>query len=174
MKQFPQKIAIIGLPGSGKSTFASQLSKILHIPVHHLDRHVFDPNGKKKEEQEFLKTQQALLAEASWIIEGCSTSTFEMRFAKAEAVIYLHFSRPLCFFRLCKRLFFYKKEFGGLRSITYGILHYTWNFDKTKRKNIEALKKKYPQIQFYLFKNQKNVNQFLQQAKGNSHAFTEE
>lgn len=35
----PKKFALIGLPGSGKSTFASNLGKILEIPVHHLDQH---------------------------------------------------------------------------------------------------------------------------------------
>ncbi|MFW5904155.1 MAG: AAA family ATPase [Candidatus Saliniplasma sp.] len=31
------KIAIIGSPGSGKSTFAKKLGKKLNIPVYHLD-----------------------------------------------------------------------------------------------------------------------------------------
>jgi adenylate kinase family enzyme len=44
----PKKIAVIGLPGSGKSTFSFKLGKILSIPVHHLDRHMFEPGGKKK------------------------------------------------------------------------------------------------------------------------------
>ena len=37
----PQRFAIIGLPGSGKSTFASKLGIILDISVHHLDGHIF-------------------------------------------------------------------------------------------------------------------------------------
>lgn len=37
-----KKFAIIGLPGSGKSTFSVKLGKILNIPVHHLDRHIFE------------------------------------------------------------------------------------------------------------------------------------
>lgn len=53
----PKKFALIGLPGSGKSTFASKLGKILDIPVHHLDRHMFEPGGKKRDKQEFIETQ---------------------------------------------------------------------------------------------------------------------
>lgn len=30
---YPKKFALIGLPGSGKSTFASKLGKILDIPM---------------------------------------------------------------------------------------------------------------------------------------------
>ncbi len=43
-----KKFSLIGLPGSGKSTFASKLGKILDIPVHHLDRHMFEPDGKRR------------------------------------------------------------------------------------------------------------------------------
>ena len=64
-----KRFALIGLPGSGKSTFAAKLGKLLNIPVHHLDRHMFEANGKKKDKQEFIAIQKALLAEESWVIE---------------------------------------------------------------------------------------------------------
>lgn len=162
----PKKFALIGLPGSGKSTFASKLGKILDIPVHHLDRHRFELNGKKKERQEFIKIQKAILNENAWVVEGCSFSTFEMRFAEADVLIYFHFSRLTCFFRLFKRLFNYKKDFGGLRAVTWEILKYTWNFDKEKRLKIEELKTKYPHTEYLILKNQKEADSYLSKLKG--------
>lgn len=159
--EIPKRIAIIGLPGSGKSTFASKLGRTLDIPVHHLDRHMFETNGKKKDKQEFIEIQKAMLNEKAWVIEGCSFSTFEMRFAKADVLIYFHFSRLVCFWRLFKRLFNYKKDFGGLRAVTWEILKYTWNFDKEKRAKIEDLRLKYPKTKFLIFKNQKDVDFYL-------------
>lgn len=156
-----KKIALIGLPGSGKSTFASKLGSILNIPVHHLDRHRFEPGGKKRDYQEFIEIQKAMLDEKAWIVEGCSFSTFEMRFAKADVMIYFHFSRVVCFWRFFKRLFNYKKDFGGLRAINCELLKYTWNFDREKRTTIEDLRKKYPQTEFIIFKNQKDADLFL-------------
>lgn len=132
-----RRIAIIGLPGSGKSTCASKLGEILHIPVHHLDRHMFEPDGKKKDKQEFIEIQKAMLNEEAWVVEGCSFSTFEMRFAKADVLIYFHFSRLVCFWRLFKRIFNHEKEFGGLRAVTWEILKYTWNFDKAKNRRAQ-------------------------------------
>lgn len=157
----PKKFALIGLPGSGKSTFASKLGRILGIPVHHLDRHMFEPDGKKKDKQEFIEIQRAMLNEEAWVVEGCSFSTFEMRFAKADILIYFHFSRFVCFLRLLKRLFNYTRDFGGLRSITWEILKYTWNFDKEKRARIEELRQKYPQTEFHIFRSQKDADFFL-------------
>lgn len=160
-KVHPKKLALIGLPGSGKSTFAVKLGKILHIPVHHLDRHMFEPNGKKKDKKEFIEIQQAMLNEEAWVVEGCSCSTFEMRFAKADVSIYFYFSRLVCFLRLFKRVFNYKKDFGGLRAVTWEILKYTWNFDKEKRASIEELRQKYPQTEFLIFRSQKDADFFL-------------
>ncbi len=160
-KQHPKKFALIGPPGSGKSTFAAKLGRILDVQVHHLDRHMFEPGGKKRDKKEFIEIQKVMLNEAAWVVEGCSFSTFEMRFAKADILIYFHFSRLICFFRLFKRLFNYKSDFGGLRAITWEILKYTWNFDKEKRARIEELRKKYPQTEFLIFKSQKDADLFL-------------
>jgi len=160
-KTLPRKFALIGLPGSGKSTFASKLGRILGIPVHHLDRHMFEPDGKKKDKQEFIEIQKALLDEEAWVIEGCSFSTFEMRFAKTDVLIYFHFSRLICFLRLFKRIFNYKEDFGGLRGVTWEILKYTWNFDKEKRGTIEELRQKYPKTEFLIFRSQEDADFYL-------------
>ncbi len=160
-KIHPKKFALIGLPGSGKSTFAVKLGGVLGIPVHHLDKHMFEPGGKKRAKQEFIEIQQAILDEETWIVEGCSFSTFEMRFAQADVLIYFHFSRLLCFLRLFKRFFNYKRDFGGLRAVNLEILKYTWNFDKEKRSRIEELRQKYPQTAFLIFRNQKDADLFL-------------
>ncbi|MEM7174690.1 MAG: GNAT family N-acetyltransferase [Chlamydiota bacterium] len=161
-KTHPKKFALIGPPGSGKSTFASKLGKILKIPVHHLDKHMFESGGKKRDKQEFIGIQKALLNEEAWIVEGCSSATFEMRVSKADVFIYLQLSRILCIWRLLKRVFNYKKDLSGLRIITWEILRYTWNFNKKKNGHIMELGKKYPETEFLIFNNQKDADFFLE------------
>jgi adenylate kinase family enzyme len=160
-KEIPNRFALIGLPGSGKSSFAAKLGKLLDIPVHHLDRHMFEPGGKKRDKQEFISIQKAILNEESWIVEGCSFSTFEMRFARADILMYFHFSRVLCIWRLFKRMFNYNKAFGGLRMITLEIVKYIWRFDKEKRDRIEELRAKYPRVHFLVFRNQNDIDQYF-------------
>jgi hypothetical protein len=74
-----------------------------------------------------------MLDEKAWVVEGCSFSTFEMRFKMANIVIYFQFSPLICFLRLLKRIFRYRKEHGSLRFINLKLLQYTWNFDRKKR-----------------------------------------
>lgn len=162
-----KRIAIIGLPGSGKSTFASKFGKILNIPVHHLDKHMFD--GKtKRGKQEFLSVKEALLEEESWIIEGCSFSTFEMRFAKADTVIYFQLPRMLCIWRTVKRLFTFDQESadtGCLNGINWTLVKYIWNFDRDKRERIEELRKLYPNMNFLIFRHSQDPINYLTKIK---------
>jgi len=73
-----KRVAIIGLPGSGKSTFAVKLGKILKIQIYHLDSYIFD-GRKKRNHEEFMSVKKTIVSEKSWIIEGCSFSTLELR-----------------------------------------------------------------------------------------------
>ena len=147
------KIAIIGLPGSGKSTFALSLSKKLNLPVFYLDSYMFvqGTNGIKKDKKEFAKIEEALVDQEKWIIEGCSLSTLETRFQKADLVIYLKPSRLTCIFRLFKRALFSKKILKGTGcyfGINLRIIKYLWTFEKEKGPSIYNLAKKYPQTKF--------------------------
>lgn len=162
-----KRIAIIGLPGSGKSTFAAKLGKVLNIPVHHLDTHMFD-GRERKGRQEFLSVKESLVSEESWIIEGCSISTLEMRFSRANAVIYLHLPRLLCVWRACKRVFTFNQSLadtGCLRGINWALLKYIWNFERDKGNDIEELRKRYSQVNFLTFRNSRDLNQYLEELK---------
>ncbi len=161
--QIPKRIAVIGLPGSGKSTFSTKLAKVLHVPVHHLDTHMFLPDGKKREKQEFITIQKALIDEDAWIIEGCSMSTLEMRFAQADIVIYFHFPRLLCLWRICKRLATKTHIGGPLEGINWAIVKYTWDFDRTKKAMFEELRSKYPHVHFLVFRRSREARQYLEE-----------
>ncbi len=164
MKQeIPKKIAIIGVPGSGKSTLACKMGKLMNIPVHHLDTHLFIKDIKR-DQKGFISIQQKLVDQDSWIIEGCSIKTLEMRFTRADIVIYLRFSRILCAWRVIKRSFTIDQKLsnsGCASSINWELLKYIWNFEKEKNKRIEELKNLYPQVKVEVFHTPREVKNFL-------------
>lgn len=160
------RIMIFGRPGSGKSTLASALSKKLKIPVHHLDKHYFTANWVLRDYNEFLAIQQNFVNQDSWIIEGCSLQSIEMRYERANVCIYLQYPRWLCLYRLFKRNFFKDKSIddraeGCKESVSWKLIQYTWTFEYRKNNRLTGqlamLKSKYPHVKFYTAKNNRDI-----------------
>ena len=98
-----RRVAIIGPCGAGKSTLARQLGTHLELPVFHLDRLYWKPGWVESEREEFRGRQLALVESAAWIVDGNYGSTFDLRMARADLVIYLDFPRRIYFRRVLWR-----------------------------------------------------------------------
>jgi len=160
---FPKRIAIIGVPGSGKSTLALKIKRLLNIPIYHLDTLSF-VKGKKQDPNEVLAIQRKLVELDSWIIEGCSFKTLDLRFKRAQIVVYLDFPRLLCLWRAFKRGFFYNQNLsstGCVNMLNWILVKYIWSFKKEKNQLIEQAKSHYPDLIFRKLKNSVEVEDFL-------------
>ena len=51
----PKKIMIFGIPGSGKSTFALKISRLLNVSLFHLDKYFLLADGKRETIRSFYK-----------------------------------------------------------------------------------------------------------------------
>ena len=164
------RIMIFGLPGAGKSTFALKLGQLLNIPVFHLDRYFFKEGWKERDYQEFLEIQKKLVNQEQWIIEGNATRSLEMRYARADVVIYFHYSRILCLWRLVKRAFFpgacmQDVPEGAAKNIRWRLITYMWGFDTRFARDIEMLRQKYPSAKMYVFSRDQDAENFLRSLK---------
>jgi adenylate kinase family enzyme len=158
-----KKIMIFGRPGSGKSTFASSIARILNLPLHHLDKHFYIENWHKRNYDEFLNIQKNIVNSNTWIIDGNCTSSFEMRWSKADIVLYFNFPSVICYSRILKRFFKANKIFddrapGCYETIRFSLLKYTWSFEKRVSPHLELFKEKYPDIVFKEIKNKSDLN----------------
>ncbi len=148
-----KKIMIFGRPGSGKSTFALKLHRLTHIPLHHLDKHFYESNWIERDYQEFLSIQQSIIDTESWIIDGNSTKSLEMRYAEANLVLYFNFHRLICYIRIFKRLFGKDPNIDDRAKdckelIRLKLLRYMWSFEKRVAGQLLMLKEKYPHVDF--------------------------
>ena len=144
------RIMIIGRPGSGKSTFAIKLQKILNIPLFHLDKYFFSTHWKPRDYQEFLLMQQQLVDKPQWIIDGNSSKSFEMRYAQADLCLYFNFPKWLCYWRVFKRLFHKHPDIDDRapychETVRWELLKYMWDFEE-RMLIIERLSIKYPNV----------------------------
>ncbi|MDN3507539.1 MAG: hypothetical protein P0S94_01305 [Simkaniaceae bacterium] len=159
-----QKVVVIGLPGSGKSTFAIELGKRLNIQVYHLDAYMFDANGVKKNRDEIISHEKRFVNDQKWIIEGCSFSTLETRFSVATDVFYFQLPRLVCLWRIFKRCLIFNKslkETGCTRIVNWRLVKYIWTFEKKKMGIIENLRNKYLHVNFFTFNSAKKARHFL-------------
>lgn len=147
-----KRIMIFGKPGSGKSTLALKISQSTGIPVYHLDRYFFTNNWAERDYQEFLQDQKNIVDKEEWIIDGNSTKSLDIRYRRAELVIYLNYPRSTCFFRLMKRWFGKTnkalEQAGWSKQIRWSLLTYTWTFEDRVLKRIVGLKAQFPHIRF--------------------------
>lgn len=155
-----QRIMIFGRPGSGKSTFAKYLQKQTGYPLYHLDKYFFEANWQERNYEDFLKIQQKIVDEPEWIVDGNSTKSLEMRFKKADLVLYFNFPRFICLLRIMKRFFFKNstiddRAMGCPERIRFSLLKYMWTFHQRVQEPIQMLKNKYPQAKFVEIQNDK-------------------
>src|SRR5690349_3028678 len=86
---FMKKILVIGSGGAGKSTFAKQLSAILHLEVLHLDALYWQAGWVETPKPEWKQRVTELLAGDAWIMDGNYSGTLDIRMQACDTVIFL-------------------------------------------------------------------------------------
>ncbi|NMP23637.1 topology modulation protein [Sulfobacillus harzensis] len=141
-----QRILVMGVSsGAGKSTFARRLSLRTGLPVYHLDAIFWQPGWVELSRDEFYQRQAAIAAQDAWIIEGNYTSVgYEMRLARADAIIYLEVSLVRCLYRIYKRRIQYRNTTrpdmgpGCPEKVDWAFLRFILTTYHRRRKEIAA------------------------------------
>lgn len=105
------KIAVMGYSGAGKSTLARALGERYGIPVLHMDRVHHAPGWQERDRAEAHRLVHEFMEHSSWVIDGNYTKfEFQRRLEEADEIIFLDFSRFVCFFRAMRRFFRYRGQ----------------------------------------------------------------
>jgi adenylate kinase family enzyme len=84
-----RRVLVIGVAGSGKSTFSRALSSKTGLPVIHLDVHYWKPGWVEPSAEEWREKQRTLLAGDAWIADGNYYETLELQLELADTVVVL-------------------------------------------------------------------------------------
>jgi adenylate kinase family enzyme len=104
------KISVIGISGSGKSTFSRALAQQTQLPLFHMDQLFWEGNWQEVPEEEYLQKHKELIKQPQWIIEGYIDSKMANRLAESDLVIFLDYPGWLCAWRVVKRWLTHRKE----------------------------------------------------------------
>jgi len=164
-----QRIAIIGACGSGKSTLAIKLSEITGLELIHLDQEFHLPGWVEREKQEWANIHANLIANDSWIIDGCYSDTASVRIERSNMVILFDLPTWLCLYRVVKRIILnHGKErvdsaAGCKERFDLGFLLYVFKFKRKKMSNLYSIVERRPKnTELYVVKSNKDLKTILQ------------
>ncbi|TCZ71832.1 DNA topology modulation protein [Paenibacillus albiflavus] len=162
------RILVIGSGGSGKSTLSQKLSKILNLPVIHLDTYFWNPNWIPKPNDEWDMLVEQFTNKDQWIIDGNYSRTMDIRIKKADLIIFLDMPRLLCIYRIIKRrIMYHKKTRPDMNKecpekIDWEFVKWVWNYRKRSRMNtIKKLEQIRENQQVIIIKTRKQVDQLI-------------
>ncbi|MEM6694575.1 MAG: hypothetical protein AAF626_07930 [Pseudomonadota bacterium] len=85
----PRRVMIVGGSGSGKSTLARRLGTKLGLPVYHMDREVhWLPGWQERPRDEKPARVAEIVARDAWVFEGGHSTSYQMRLARADLLIW--------------------------------------------------------------------------------------
>ena len=97
------RIAIIGISGSGKTRLARELGAHLGLPVVHMDALFWREDWQAVPEAEYLAAHAQAVSGERWIIEGYVDAAMADRLRRADQVIFLDPPGWLCAWRVIGR-----------------------------------------------------------------------
>ena len=164
------RIAIIGAPGTGKTTLANNLSKIYNIPATHIDGIHHLPNWEQRDKQERDEIILNIANQEKWIIDGTYKATLRARLERADFIIWLDFSTFAqirgVMGRYLKNKGVEKEEIPGCKEkMDKEFFTYVLKYNKVKRKviveNLEGIDKE----KILVLKSSRQVNKWLEKEK---------
>lgn len=96
------RVAVLGSPGSGKSTFCHGLGRC-GVPLFHLDDLYWLPGWQRPSDEEWRRTVALLAADKRWIMDGNHLATVPERLARAEIVVLLDLPVLVCAWQVVRR-----------------------------------------------------------------------
>lgn len=140
-----RRIMVIGCSGGGKSTLAQALAHHFDLVYFSIDRDILWLPGwvqRSKEEQRQRIVER--IAGERWIMDGTSTSTFDIRLPRTDIVIWVRMPRLLCVWgvltRWLKHLGRTRPEMapGCIEKVDWQFLEFIWTFEQKFTPRITA------------------------------------
>jgi adenylate kinase family enzyme len=98
-----QRIVVIGVTGSGKTTLAQQLARRLGYPHVELDALHWDADWTMAPTDVFRERIAQALSGPVWVTDGNYSSARDLIWGRADTIIWLDYALPLILWRLTRR-----------------------------------------------------------------------
>ena len=168
-----RRILIVGNSGGGKSTLARNLGEKLALPVIHMDVIFWKPGWVEMDDDEFRVEVARAIEGPAWICDGNSPGTADIRFPRADTIVWIDQPRWLCLLRAMSRVVTYRGRHtrpdmaaGCDEKFDLQFYRYIWTFDvKTKPRLETALEAYGRHARLVRLRTDREIAAFLESAE---------
>jgi adenylate kinase family enzyme len=100
-----QRICVIGVTGSGKTTLAGRLANQLGLPLIELDALFWDPDWTPVDPDVFRSRVAEAAASEAWVADGNYSRARDILWPRADTLVWLDLPFHVAFARLLRRTF---------------------------------------------------------------------
>ena len=97
------RVVVVGCSGSGKTTFARQLTQLLGTPHIELDALYWLPDWVLRPTDDFRALVAQAVSQEHWVTDGNYRAVRDLVWSRATAVIWLNYTFPTVFGRVLRR-----------------------------------------------------------------------
>ncbi len=97
------RLVVIGVSGSGKTTFAGQIARKLSLPHIELDALYWEPDWQASSRPVFRGRVQAATAAEAWVVDGNYSHSRDIVWSRASHLVWLDYSLPRVMWRVVSR-----------------------------------------------------------------------
>lgn len=163
MKAFPYKrVAVIGCPGGGKSTFSRALRDRVGLPLYHLDAIYWRDDRTHLSREEFYPLMQEIIAREEWIMDGNYNATLEWRISACDLLIFLDYPAEVCLAGVRARRGQKRSDMPWVEEgDDQEFLEFIRGFESESKPKILELMEKYPEKTVVTFRTREEADGFL-------------
>ena len=157
-----KKIIVIGSPGGGKSYVSIKMSKIIEVPVYHMDKIYWHEDKTHISREELMEKINIIMNKEEWIIDGNYISTIEQRINYAETIVYLDFTTEQCVEGVKSRMGVKREDMPWVEeTLDEEFLNFVIKFRDETKPRIEKLLEKYKGKNVIRFTTREEIQSFL-------------
>jgi adenylate kinase family enzyme len=139
------RILVIGCSGGGKSTLSQAIAARFHLAYISIDRDIrWLPGWNQRSKEEQRQRIVERIAPDRWIMDGTSTSSFDIRVPRSDIVIWMRMPRLLCIWGAVTRWLKFigrtRPEMapGCIEKVDWEFLEFIWTFETRYTPHIVA------------------------------------
>ena len=138
----------------------------------HLDGLYWQPGWVAMERAAWRRTVENEIAKDAWIIDGNFGSSLELRLSRAQAAVYLDYSRAVCLAGVLRRVW---TTHGRVRPdmgagcperFDLSFLRWVWDFPKRDGTHVKALLAAHPEVRCVTLKKRRDAQVLLRRLEG--------